>query len=201
VTVLPIRTAGDPVLRRVTEPVEFLGSNAVPHSVEALVDDMFDTLLASGGAGLSANQIGMPLRVFVFDCAENRGDTERRRGAIINPTLEYSPITQRCPDPECDLEGCLSVPGKMFPIVRADWARVHGVGREGASVTIEGSGLFARLLQHEVAHLNGSLYVDQLVEPYATQAIEALADMSGYAWTPGVDPHPFSALTSRSTPE
>ena len=200
-TVLPIRTAGDPVLRRVTEPVQFLGSNTVPQSVEALVDDMFDTLLASGGSGLSANQIGTSLRVFVFDCPENRGDTERRRGAIINPTLEYSPIPQRCPDPEGDLEGCLSVPGEMFPIVRADWARVHGVDREGAPVTIEGSGLFARLLQHEVAHLNGSLYVDQLVEPYATQAIEALADTSGSAWTPGVDPHPFSALTSRRTPE
>ena len=126
-TVLPIRTAGDPVLRRVTEPVELLGSNTVPQSVEALVDDMFDTLLASGGVGLSANQIGTSLRVFVFDCPENRGDTERRRGAIINPMLEYSPIPQRCPDPEGDLEGCLSVPGEMFPIVRADWARVHGV--------------------------------------------------------------------------
>ena len=200
-TVLPIRTAGDPVLRRVTEPVQFLGSNTVPQSVEALVDDMSDTLLASGGAGLSANQIGTSLQAFVFDCPENRGDTERRRGAIINPTLEISPIPQRCPDPEGDLEGCLSVPGKMFPIVRADCARVHGVDRDGAPVTIEGSGLFARLLQHEVPHLNGSLYVDQLVEPYAAQAIEALAGRSGSAWKPGVDPHPFSASMSRRTPE
>jgi peptide deformylase len=199
VTVLPIRTAGDPVLRRVTEPVQFLGSNTALQSVGALVDDMFDTLLASGGAGLSANQIGTSLRVFVFDCPENRGDTQRRRGAIINPALECSPIPQRCPDPEGDLEGCLSVPGMMFPIVRADWARVHGADRDGAPVTIEGSGLFARLLQHEVAHLNGSLYVDQLVEPYAAQAIEALAGTSGSPWTPGVGPHPFGAWMSRRT--
>jgi peptide deformylase len=93
------------------------------------------------------------------------------------------------------------VSGKMFPIVRADWARVHGVNCDGAAVTIEGSGLFARLLQHEVAHLDGSLYVDQLVEPYAAQAIEALASTSGSAWSPGVDPHPFSAFMSRRTPE
>jgi peptide deformylase len=198
---VPIRTAGDPVLRRVTEPVQFAGSNTVPHSVAALVDDMFDTLLASGGAGLSANQIGTSLRVFVFNCPENRRDAERRRGAIINPTLECSRIPQRCPDPDGDLEGCLSVPGEMFPIVRADWARVHGVDRAGAPVTIEGSGLFARLLQHEVAHLNGSLYVDQLVEPYATHAVEALVGASGSTWTPGVDPHPFSAFMSRTTPE
>jgi peptide deformylase len=84
VTVLPIRTAGDPVLR-VTEPVQFLGSNTVPQSIGALVDDMFDTLLASGGAGLSANQIGTSLRIFVFDCPEDRGDTARRRGAILKP--------------------------------------------------------------------------------------------------------------------
>lgn len=191
-TVRPIRTAGDPVLRRVTEPVQFLGSDTAHESVGALVDDMFDTLLASGGAGLSANQIGTSLRVFVFDCPENRGDSQRRRGAIINPTLDCSPITQRCPDPEGDLEGCLSVPGMMFPIVRADWACVHGVNRDGTPVTIEGRGLFARLLQHEVAHLDGSLYVDQLVEPYAAQAVEALTAASGSAWTPGVDPHPFA---------
>ena len=74
---------------------------------------------------------------------------------IVNPVLETSDVPETMPDPDNDDEGCLSVPGESFPTGRADWARVTGLDADGTPITLEGTGLFARMLQHETGHLDG----------------------------------------------
>ena len=136
---------------------------------------MYDTMDAAHGVGLAANQIGHGLRLFVYDCSEDRGMTDRRRGVIINPVLETSEIPETMPDPgHDDDEGCLSVPGESFPTGRAKWARVTGLDADGKPVTIEGTGLFARMLQHETGHLDGFLYLDRLIGRHARGAKRAV---------------------------
>ena len=155
--VVPIRIVGDPVLHTATTPVPVADDGSLPPEVADLITDLFDTMDAAYGVGLAANQIGVSARVFVYDCADDRGKTARRRGVIVNPVLETSDVPETMPDPENDDEGCLSVPGESFPTGRADWARVTGLDADGTPITLEGSGLFARMLQHETGHLDGFL--------------------------------------------
>jgi len=193
--VVPIRIVGDPVLHTPTQPVELGPGGSIPEDVTALIEDLYETMDAAYGVGLAANQIGVPLRVFVYDCADDRKATERRRGVVINPVLETSEVPETMPDPEDDDEGCLSVPGENFPTGRATWARVTGVDAEGAPVDIEGTGLFARMLQHETGHLDGFLYLDRLVGRHARAAKRAVKrngwGVPGFSWTPGEGPDPF----------
>ncbi len=193
--VVPIRIVGDPVLHTPTQPVELGPGGSIPENVTALIADLYETMDAAYGVGLAANQIGVPLRVFVYDCADDRKATERRRGVVINPVLETSEVPETMPDPEDDDEGCLSVPGENFPTGRATWARVTGVDAEGAPVDIEGTGLFARMLQHETGHLDGFLYLDRLVGRHARAAKRAVKrngwGVPGFSWTPGEGPDPF----------
>lgn len=187
----PIRIVGDPVLHTATKPVED------PQDVADLVEDMYDTMDAAHGVGLAANQIGVGLRVFVYDCPDEgpNGKVYRRRGEVINPVLQTSTIPETMPDPEDDIEGCLSVPGENFPTGRATWARVTGVDLQGNPVDIEGKGLFARCLQHEVGHLDGFLYVDTLLGRNARAAKKAIKHngwgVPGLSWVPGSVPDPF----------
>ncbi|MGH3831442.1 MAG: peptide deformylase, partial [Pseudonocardiaceae bacterium] len=134
--VCPIRIVGDPVLHTPTRLVTEFGE-----ALHALVADMFDTMAAAQGVGLAANQIGVDLRVFVYDCADEQG--EPHRGVVANPVLETSERPETMPDPDHDWEGCLSVPGESFPTGRASWAKVTGVDADGAPVTVEGTGLLA----------------------------------------------------------
>ncbi len=107
--VRPIRIIGDPVLHAPTRPVETFDDE-----LAALVEDMFETMAAAEGVGLAANQVGVPLRLFVYDCPdEERG--ERVRGVVVNPVLETSDRPETMPDPDDDEEGCLSVPGRALP--------------------------------------------------------------------------------------
>lgn len=195
VTVKPIRILGDPVLHRVTGQIPVNTDGSLPLYVGALITDLFDTLAASKGVGLAANQIGTSLRVFVYDCPEVRGEAPRRRGVIVNPWLERSEVSQRAPVIDTDREGCLSVPGEVFPIRRANWARVSGLDADNSPVSVEGTEVFARMLQHETDHLDGLLYVDRLTQPYrqhAAAAVDARGWGSpGLSWNPGTDPHPF----------
>ncbi len=131
-------------------------------SCKALVEDMFETMAAAEGVGLAANQIGVDLRLFVYDCPDEETRT-RVRGVVVNPVLETSERPETMPDPEDDEEGCLSVPAEQFPTGRADWARVTGVDVDGEPVEVEGRGFLARCLQHETDHLDGVIYVDRLV--------------------------------------
>ncbi len=186
-TVRPIVICGEPVLHRPTRAVTEFDAE-----LAELVADMFETNDEAHGAGLAANQIGDDRRVFVYDCPDNG---TRRRGYVVNPTIETSAIPETMPDPDDDYEGCLSVPGESFPTGRADWAKVTGVDQEGQPIEVEGTGFFARCLQHEVDHLDGHLYLDRLVGRNLRAARKAVKShgwgVPGLTWMPGKDPDPF----------
>ncbi|RFD25949.1 peptide deformylase [Mycobacterium uberis] len=194
-TIVPIRIVGDPVLHTSTAPVQVAADGSLPAELNGLISTMYDTMDAAHGVGLAANQIGYGLRVFVYDCAEDRGQTARRRGVVINPILETSEIPETMPDPDTDDEGCLSVPGESFPTGRAQWARVTGLGADGSPVAIEGTDLFARMLQHETGHLDGLLYLDCLIGRHARSAKRAIKShhwgVPGLSWMPGEARDPF----------
>ncbi|MGO3326239.1 peptide deformylase [Gordonia sp. (in: high G+C Gram-positive bacteria)] len=190
--ILPICIVGEPVLHHPTTPVELDDQGRPSTEIIALLDDMYETMDAANGVGLAANQVGHGLRMFVYDCPD--GPT-RRRGEVINPTLETSEIPETMPDPDDNDEGCLSVPGEGFPTGRADWAKVVGTDRDGARVEIESDGFFARMLQHETGHLDGYLYIDVLVGRNARAAKKAVKrngwGSPGLTWLPGADRDPF----------
>ncbi|MGB3334800.1 MAG: peptide deformylase [Mycobacterium sp.] len=193
--VLPIRIVGDPVLHTPTSPVPVADDGSLPADLGELITSMYETMDAANGVGLAANQIGVGLRVFVYDCADDRRSTTRRRGVVVNPVLETSERPETMPDPDDDDEGCLSVPGESFPTGRAQWARVTGLDADGNPVTLEGTGLFARMLQHETGHLDGLLYLDMLVGRNARAAKRTVKSngwgMPGLSWMPGDVPDPF----------
>ena len=193
--VVPIRIVGDPVLHTPTSPVPVADDGSLPTDLAELITTMYDTMDAANGVGLAANQIGVGLRVFVYDCADDRRSTTRRRGVVVNPVLETSERPETMPDPDDDDEGCLSVPGESFPTGRAEWARVTGLDADGNPVTLEGTGLFARLLQHETGHLDGLLYLDMLVGRHARAAKRMVKSndwgVPGLSWMPGDVPDPF----------
>ena len=140
VAVVPIRIVGDPVLHTATTPVPVADDGSLPPDLADLITDLYDTMDAANGVGLAANQIGVSKRVFVYDCADERGRTRPRRGVVVNPVLETSEVPETMPDPDNDDEGCLSVPGESFPTGRADWARVTGLDADGTPITLEGTG-------------------------------------------------------------
>lgn len=166
-TVRPIVIVGDPVLHNPTRRVE-----QVDDEIRALVDDMFETMAAAQGVGLAANQIGVDLRIFVYDCPDDEGTWHK--GVVINPELETGEIPEGMPDPDDDWEGCLSVPGESFPTGRAGWAKVTGTDLDGQPVEVSGSGFFARCLQHETDHLDGYLYLDRLVGRHKRESKRAV---------------------------
>ena len=190
--ILPIVIVGDPVLHNPTRPV-----TESPAELAQLIADMFETMDAANGVGLAANQVGVDKRLFVYDCPDRdeSGKVVRRRGVVVNPILETSEIPETMPDPEDDLEGCLSVPGENFPTGRADWAKVTGTDENGEPVEIEGHGFFARMLQHEVGHLDGFLYVDVLIGRNARAAKMTIKragwGVPGLTWLPGSVEDPF----------
>ncbi len=190
--ILPIVIVGDPVLHNPTEPV-----TEAPAELAELIADMYETMDAANGVGLAANQVGVAKRLFVYDCPDRdaSGAVSRRRGVVVNPVLETSEIPETMPDPEDDLEGCLSVPGENFPTGRAEWAKVTGTDADGNPVEIEGHGFFARMLQHEVGHLDGFLYVDMLIGRNARAAKKTIKragwGVPGLTWLPGTVEDPF----------
>ncbi|KHJ72361.1 MULTISPECIES: peptide deformylase [Rhodococcus] len=190
--ILPIVIVGDPVLHNPTRPV-----TESPAELAQLIADMFETMDAANGVGLAANQVGVDKRLFVYDCPDRdeSGKVARRRGVVVNPILETSEIPETMPDPEDDLEGCLSVPGENFPTGRADWAKVTGTDENGEPIEIEGHGFFARMLQHEVGHLDGFLYVDVLIGRNARAAKKTIKragwGVPGLTWLPGSVEDPF----------
>src|SRR6185436_5756403 len=180
VAVRSIRIVGDPVLHTPTQPVTVFDD-----ALRRLVEDMFDTMEAADGVGLAANQVGVPLRLFVYDCPDEDGVVHR--GHVLNPRLEVGPKPAARPG-EDDEEGCLSVPGEQFPTGRSDWARVTGTDLDGAPVEVAGTGLLARCLQHETDHLDGLLYLDRLVGRNQRAARKAVKrngwGVPGLAWDP-----------------
>ena len=184
-TIRPIWVVGDPVLHTPASLV-----TAFDAALHVLVEDMFETMAAAEGVGLAANQIGVSARVFVYDCPDD--EEIMHRGVVVNPVLETSDRPETMPDPDDDWEGCLSVPGEGYPTGRAAWARVTGVDADGAPVEVEGTGFFARCLQHETDHLDGLLFLDRLVGRHTREARKMIKEQGwgvpGLAWTPGTRP-------------
>jgi peptide deformylase len=156
-TVREIRLFGDPILRSVTDPI-----TRFDRATKSLVDDLVDTVALPGRAGVAANQIGVGLRAFSYH-------VDGRIGYILNPML-----VEVRGEPVPTEEGCLSVPGFAFPRNRYPWARVSGVDLEGNPMTIEGDGLLAQALQHEIGHLDGALYIEGLEPEIKRQAMREI---------------------------
>ena len=169
----PIVTYGsNPVLhRRCAEVTEF------DDGLRRLVLDMFASMEAADGVGLAANQIGVDARVFVIDCPD--ADGEDVVGYVVNPVLTVLDPVGDDPAEEVTEEGCLSVPGPYAELPRAFRARVEGVDLHGDPVRIEATGMAARCLQHEVDHLNGTVYVDLLSEELRERLLAEAAGPGG----------------------
>ena len=188
---MPVRRVvitGEPVLHRPAGRVAVFDEG-----VAALIQDLYDTMDAAHGVGLAAPQVGVGLRVYVYEMSNEDGVP--RRGAVVNPILAIGKVSSERPDPDDEVEGCLSVPGEHFPLKRADWVRVSGQDATGEPLEFEATGWFARCMQHEFDHLNGKLYVDRLDERHAKKARRAIRGQGwgkpGMGWLPGVDPDPF----------
>jgi len=151
VSVQPIRLFGDPILRTPADPVRDFDKE-----LRTLVKDLTETMLDAPGVGLAAPQIGVGLRVFTYAVDEEVGH-------LVNPTLDLSDEEQ------FGDEGCLSVPELAFPTVRAYGVVAKGWNMYGDPVTVEGTELLARCVQHETDHLDGILFIDRL-DPQARKA-------------------------------
>jgi len=181
-TIRPICITGNPVLHsKALEVTEF------NDDLRQLVQDMYETMDEAPGVGLAAPQVGVNLRVFVYDWDAEDGTAQR--GVVINPVLSISEVPSGEADWETESEGCLSVPGERFPLRRAESAILTGVDLEQNPVHIEATGWFARIFQHEFDHLEGILYVDRLEPEYKTEANEIIAERGwgkdGLSWLPG----------------
>ena len=178
-TVQPIRHFGDPVL---VTPAQMVVD--FDKELRKLVKDLTETMLEAPGAGLAAPQIGVPLRVFVWDVDEAIGH-------LVNPTLELSTEQQ-----EGD-EGCLSFPDLVYPTPRAFRAVAKGFTMHGEPIVVEGTELLARALQHETDHLDGVLFIDRLSEENRKLAMKEIRDsewfgmnsQNGFRPTIKVSPH------------
>jgi peptide deformylase len=155
----PIRVFGDPVLRTPCDAIR-----SFDNALKALVTDLEEAVAGPGRAGVAANQIGISLRVFAYD-------VDGTIGHLVNPVIEAMEGEQE------DDEGCLSIPDLWYRLPRARYARARGVDWSGQPIVIEGEGLLARVLQHEVDHLDGKLFVDRLSGDVRKQAMRDLREL------------------------
>jgi peptide deformylase len=158
VAIQPIRRFGDPVLRVPAAPVTVFDLE-----LRELVADLTETMREAPGVGLAAPQIGVGLRVFTYW-------VDGVLGHLINPSLDLSTQVQ-----EGD-EGCLSLPGLAFPTTRAAAVVATGQDMYGEPLTIAGSALLARCVQHETDHLDGILFIDRLDHQTRKQALRAIRE-------------------------
>ena len=154
------------VLKRVSKPVA-----VVDDGLRALMDDMLETMYAAPGIGLAAVQVDEPVRVIVMDLA--REGEEKQPRCFVNPE-----ITWRSDELFTYEEGCLSVPGMVGDMKRFEHVVCTGFDRHGKKIELDGTGLFARCLQHEMDHLDGILYIDtaQNIRPAVTDEERAEAE-------------------------
>jgi peptide deformylase len=177
VAVKPIRLFGDPVLRTPADPVTDFDKQ-----IRKLVKDLEDTMLDAPGAGLAAPQIGVSLRVFTYY-------VDGVLGHLINPDLDLSDELQ---DGE---EGCLSFPGIYYDTPRSLRVVAEGFDLYGERVTVEGSQMLARALQHETDHLDGVLFIDRMDREQRKLALKSIreAEWAGQA-PPEVRTSPHSTF-------
>lgn len=175
----PIRLFGDPVLRtRATEVTTF------DKELRRLVEDLTDTMLEAPGAGLAAPQLGVGLRVFTWN-------VDGELGHLVNPVLELSQEMQD------GLEGCLSLPDITYDCRRALSVVAKGFNMYGEPVTVEGSDLLARAIQHETDHLDGILFIDKLDVDARKAAMREIRESDWFGLEKPkvkVSPHPTHGL-------
>ncbi|WP_300344848.1 peptide deformylase [Nesterenkonia sp.] len=171
--VLTIRQIGDPVLRTPASAVQ----DPTDSRIRTLIADMFATMDHASGIGLAAPQVGIGLRIFTWD-------VEGSRGAVINPQLELSGPPGFVPRAEADgqdavvREGCLSVRGPVHgPVSRHPHAVLTGVDETGQPIREEAENLLAACFQHEVDHLDGTLFIDRLTGDRRREAMRALRSL------------------------
>jgi peptide deformylase len=145
----PLLRHGAPVLHRPADPVA-----SVTPEIQTVIDDLVQTMYAAPGIGLAAPQIGVPLRIFVVDVTAGRSTGELI--VMVNPEFVEREGMQ------VEDEGCLSVPGFNASVVRPARTVVKGLYRQGVERTVEAAGLLARAFQHEIDHLDGTLFIDRL---------------------------------------
>ena len=143
--IMPIRTLGDPVLKTPAKSVETFDDALV-----RLARDMIDTMNDAEGVGLAGPQVGLSLRLFVFDDGET------------GPMFMANPELSEGEGEATSDEGCLSIPGPYYPTARFEKVRCRGVDLAGKPYEMQGEGLLARIFQHETDHLDGKLYIDRL---------------------------------------
>ncbi|CAA9237397.1 MAG: Peptide deformylase [uncultured Acidimicrobiales bacterium] len=153
-----IRTFGDPVLKQRAAPITDIDGSLV-----RLADDMVQTMYDAPGLGLAAPQVGIQKRLFVYDLNDGKGPK-----TLVNPT-----ISEHRGEWEYE-EGCLSVPGLHFLIVRPKEVHLTGYDLDGNEVSIEADELEARLFQHELDHLDGTLLLEHLDDAQRKSALRAL---------------------------
>jgi peptide deformylase len=137
---------GDPVLREKAKKI-----TKITDALQQLLDDMAETMYAANGVGLAAPQVGLSKRVIVVDAGEGLYQ-------LINPEIIEARGNQM------DREGCLSIPGIWGEVIRAAEIKVRAQNRDGKTIVIEAAELFARVLQHEIDHLDGILFVDKALK-------------------------------------
>ncbi|MFI6866359.1 peptide deformylase [Nocardia sp. NPDC050406] len=163
-TIQPVRLFGDPILRARAVEVE-----TFDQQVRQLVTDLTDTMYESGGVGIAAPQIGVGLRVFVYDT----GDAQ---GHLINPTYEViGDQTQTGP------EGCLSIPGVREDVTRSLTVHARGFDMDGAPVEFRAEGLLARCVQHETDHLDGVLFLQRLDPATRKEAMRVIRESAWFS--------------------
>lgn len=167
-----IRITGDPVLRTPCEPI-----TQIDERVRTLVADLLETVDHDGRAGLAANQIGVSLRAFSWNI---HGDI----GYVLNPVIvEVSEDSQEIAE-----EGCLSVPGLWYPCDRPRYAKAVGTNLDGGEVVVEGEEIWARLIKHEVDHLDGHLFLDRLTSDVRKRAMREMRSAIERNWKPIPEP-------------
>ena len=160
----PIRLFGDPILTSPTDAVDVSSPR-----IRELVTDLLDTVKLPGRAGVAANQIGVGLRAFSYNI-------DGATGYLLNPRL-----VRVWGDPEEMSEGCLSVPGLTYPRLRYPHALAEGYSLYGELVEVEGSGLMAQAIQHELDHLEGVLYFQGLEPEHKRSALRAIRESDWFA--------------------
>lgn len=174
--VLPIRTFGDPALRERAREVE-----KVTRAHRQLIKDMIETMREAPGVGLAGPQVGVLERVFVYEVEDDLG-------ALFNPR-----IVERSDEKVSEEEGCLSLPGLAYDVERSLTVTVEGLDEKGRPVTVEASGLLARVFQHETDHLDGVLFIDRLEEDVKREAMRELTrQVLGFT-----NPRPTAPLEER----
>lgn len=160
--VLTIRYEGDPILRQKANKLP-----KVDGSVRALADDMWETMLAADGVGLAAPQIGLGRRLIVVRVPAGYGgeDTPEYAFRLANPEIIKAFGRQTT------YEGCLSIPGWIGEVPRAESVTVKAVDMDGRQIRIKASGRLAVVLQHEIDHLDGILYTDRMTDMSTLQKV------------------------------